>query len=157
MEPRVLPSVFFFNGQCSMIEVVFMLTVHHISKTYGIEPVLSDVSFSMGPGQRLGLIGPNGSGQPTLLRVLAGLDAPDAGTVLANPPSLRLGYLSQGANFGEADTVGSFLGTGDGGPQKLQAELARLAAELSRHPGDREVQVAYDAALQQLAEAARPA
>jgi ATP-binding cassette subfamily F protein 3 len=134
-----------------------MLTVHHISKTDGIEPVLSDISFSIGPGERLGLIGPNGSGKTTLLRILAGLDAPDTGTVIANPPSLRIGYLAQGADFREADTVGAFLRVGGSTQEESQDELTRLAAELSLRPDDPDLQTAYDAALRQLSETVQPA
>ncbi len=44
-----------------------MLTVHHVSKTYGIQPILADISFSINAGERVGLVGPNGSGKTTLL------------------------------------------------------------------------------------------
>ena len=65
-----------------------------------MESVLAAVTFSLRPGERVGLVGPNGSGKTTLLRIAAGLEAPDAGSVQRTPNSLRVGYLPQGLAFG---------------------------------------------------------
>lgn len=51
-----------------------MITAHHISKSYSINQILSDVSFSVKSGERAGLIGPNGCGKTTLLKILAGYE-----------------------------------------------------------------------------------
>ncbi len=70
-----------------------MLSVQHLSKTYGAATVLADVSFTLNPGERIGLIGPNGSGKSTLLRCLIGQEQPDAGSIVTN--AARIGYLAQ--------------------------------------------------------------
>jgi ATPase subunit of ABC transporter with duplicated ATPase domains len=57
--------------------------------------VLADVSVTVGPEARTGVVGPNGVGKTTLLRMLAGLDRPDAGTVELAPPDATVGYLAQ--------------------------------------------------------------
>src|SRR3990172_4825588 len=72
-----------------------MLTVNRISKTYADNVVLRDVSFVVNSGERVGLVGPNGCGKTTLLRILAGQEAADAGAVQF-APGLRVGYLAQG-------------------------------------------------------------
>jgi len=69
-----------------------------ISKSYGAELVLADVSLVVPPRARIGLVGPNGAGKSTLLRLLAGLEEPDAGRIRRTPPSLAVGYLAQERN-----------------------------------------------------------
>src|SRR5258708_38402805 len=102
-----------------------MLKSNQISKSYGLEPVLSDVWFSLGPGERAGLVGPNGSGKTTVLRILAGVEQPDAGSVLFTPASLRLGYLPQGLAFGASESMADYLA-------RAQGDLPALAEALER-------------------------
>jgi len=72
-----------------------MLTATRISKSHGAAVVLAEVSFTVGPRSRLGIVGPNGVGKTTLLRILAGIDPPDSGRVVRTPPDLTVGYLPQ--------------------------------------------------------------
>lgn len=127
-----------------------MLTVTHITKNYGIETVLNDVSFTVNRGDRLGLVGPNGCGKTTLLRIIAGEETPDMGKIHFSPASLRIGYLPQGFTLGEEQTLGSFLDLDPHGMPLLSAEVERLAAELARSHDDPRLQAAYDQALNRL-------
>jgi ATP-binding cassette, subfamily F, member 3 len=131
-----------------------MLKSNQITKSYGREPVLSAVSFSLGPGERAGLVGPNGSGKTTLLRILAGAEQPEAGTVLYTPASLRLGYLAQGLEFRESETIADYLARIQGDVPALSAELEQLAAALADNPNQAELQSDYDATLGLLSSAA---
>ena len=65
-----------------------------VTVTLGGRPMLDDVSWSIGAGMRIGVIGVNGSGKTTLLRLLAGDLAPDSG-IIKRGKTLRIGYLSQ--------------------------------------------------------------
>ncbi len=67
----------------------------HVTKSYGAQVVLDDVILTIGPRARIGLVGPNGVGKSTLLRIVAGAEAPDRGTVTRAPASVTVGYLEQ--------------------------------------------------------------
>jgi ATPase subunit of ABC transporter with duplicated ATPase domains len=77
-----------------------------VAKHYGAHTILDQVSLTLGPQARIGVVGPNGVGKSTLLRILAGLEAPDAGTVSRAPAWLTAGYLTQErerAGFADAE------------------------------------------------------
>ncbi|TAJ08446.1 MAG: ABC transporter ATP-binding protein [Nitrospirae bacterium] len=59
-----------------------LVVAHRLGKSLGGRPIVRDLDLLLGPGQRLGLLGPNGSGKTTLLRLLAGTLEPDAGTIV---------------------------------------------------------------------------
>jgi ATP-binding cassette subfamily F protein 3 len=71
-----------------------MISLAGVSKRYGSQVVLQDVAWSVPDGARVGLTGPNGAGKSTILKILAGVLEPDAGTV-AVPRGAQVGYLPQ--------------------------------------------------------------
>lgn len=127
-----------------------MLTVSNISKHYGATSILERVSFNVAPGERVGLIGPNGCGKTTLLRIIAGQLAPDSGSVLLTPAQARLGYLEQGFTPHAAQTVGQFLGVGPAALAEAEAEVAALATALAETAPSAALLDAYSAALARL-------
>ena len=87
-----------------------MLKVTSLSKSFHAEPLFSGVDLVLGAGDRVGLVGPNGTGKSTLLRVLTGAEPPSSGRVLRGPGT-RLGYFAQQVPDPQA-TVGEFLRAG---------------------------------------------
>ncbi|HQU38211.1 MAG TPA: ATP-binding cassette domain-containing protein, partial [Anaerolineales bacterium] len=75
-----------------------LITVSSLSKSFGAEDLFSGVTFSVAKGARLAIVGPNGIGKTTLLRILVGTDEASDGTI-TRAKSLRIGYLSQEADF----------------------------------------------------------
>jgi ATP-binding cassette subfamily F protein 3 len=71
-----------------------MIQLSNLSKSFGDRVLLDSVSWQISDGERVGLSGPNGAGKTTMLKMLAGLDEPDSGTVV-KPAGLTIGYLPQ--------------------------------------------------------------
>jgi len=107
-----------------------MLTVHHLKKSYDLQLLFENVSFALNPGERIGLVGPNGCGKTTLLRILAGLEQPTQGSV-SRDPSLRIGYLPQGFEPDPETPVGLIIGEAAGSPEALETALVETASGLA--------------------------
>lgn len=126
-----------------------MLTLHQLSKSYNIKPVLKDISFAVNRGECVGLIGPNGSGKTTLLRIIAGLEPADSGHI-ALSPGIRVGYLAQGFEPDPTLTLAELLGQTVGDLAQLETELADLASALVEQSEQPELQAQYDVVLQKI-------
>ncbi|CCH19456.1 ABC-F family ATP-binding cassette domain-containing protein [Micromonospora lupini] len=111
------------------------LIAHDLVRVRGDRRVLDGVSLTAAPGHRIGLIGENGTGKTTLLRVLAGVDEPDAGTV-ARPP--RLGLLHQEMPHAPSATVAAVLDDALREARADLAELDRLGTTLAETPEESE-------------------
>ena len=99
------------------------LLARNIAKSYGDTVVLHRLSLTVPPSGRVGVVGPNGIGKSTLLRVLAGLEEPDSGTIKREPPDLSVAYLAQ-----QLDVAG--LSGGEAARRKLEAILTADAEVL---------------------------
>ncbi len=81
-----------------------LLNLEKVSKSYGVRPLLSEVSLGIGAGQRIGIVGRNGDGKTTLLEVMTGLEEPDSGRV-SRSRGLHVGYLHQGDELVDTHSV----------------------------------------------------
>ena len=81
-----------------------LLNLERVSKSYGVRPLLTDVSLGIGVGERIGIVGRNGDGKTTLLEVMTGLEEPDTGRV-SQQRGLLIGYLHQGDELDDTHTV----------------------------------------------------
>ncbi|MBI4703759.1 MAG: ABC-F family ATP-binding cassette domain-containing protein [Deltaproteobacteria bacterium] len=121
------------------------LHAHDISLSLGPVEVLGGVSLSLFPGHRVGIVGPNGVGKSTLLRVLAGWIEPDQGTVTTTPPTATVGYLPQEPDRRPGETVLDYLARRTG-VAAATAAMERTSGELGAElPGSAD---AYASALE---------
>ncbi|UDY24130.1 ABC-F family ATP-binding cassette domain-containing protein [Nocardioides sp. Kera G14] len=81
-----------------------LLNLEHVSKSYGIRPLLDDVSLGVNAGDRIGIVGRNGDGKTTLLEVMSGIESPDTGRV-SQQRGLLMAYLHQGDQLDDSHTV----------------------------------------------------
>ncbi|GAA4782161.1 ABC-F family ATP-binding cassette domain-containing protein [Corynebacterium canis] len=81
-----------------------LMNLEHVSKSFGLKTLLDDVSLGVQTGDRIGVVGLNGGGKTTLLKVLAGVEKPDAGRV-SHVKDLRMAVVTQAAELDPAATV----------------------------------------------------
>jgi len=110
-----------------------LLTLESISLAYGHVPLLDRVDLVLDSGDKVALIGRNGTGKSSLLRIVAGTAPADDGVVWRNP-GLRLAHVPQEPQFAPGQTVFEAAAEGLGEMQRLLAEYERVAHELeTRH------------------------
>jgi len=112
-----------------------LLIVDEVSKRYGAQDVLRGARFQIDPGQKVGLVGRNGGGKSTLLRVIEGLEAPDAGRVILRKGA-RLGHVPQRPEFAPGVTVRAYVEGGLEEDRAMARELEELAVRMGEVAGD---------------------
>jgi ATP-binding cassette subfamily F protein 3 len=124
-----------------------LISANNLSKSYGPEDIFSNLSFSVPHGSRLALVGPNGIGKTTLLRILIGIEESSSGTII-RARNIKIGYLPQEAEFEIEGTVWEACLSIFSELQAEQAELTRLEA-LMGHSEQAEQALAKYGPLQQ--------
>ncbi|HEX4819358.1 MAG TPA: ABC-F family ATP-binding cassette domain-containing protein [Acidimicrobiales bacterium] len=117
------------------------LVARDLTLSFGDHLVLDAVDVTLTARARVGVVGPNGTGKTTLLRVLAGVQTPDGGSVTLSPPSATVGYLPQEPERRAGETVRAFLARRTGvtaASNELEAATETIADDHDR----------YDIALQ---------
>lgn len=103
-----------------------ILNIEHISKIYGDKIIFEDASFGIHEGDKIGIIGINGTGKTTLLRMAAGIEEPDSGQIVRQN-GLRIAYLPQNPEFPRDATVSSYaLGKSAETDWMVESNLTKL-------------------------------
>ncbi len=126
-----------------------MLQVRDVTKWFGDVKVLDRINVTINRGDRVGLIGPNGCGKTTLLKIITGQLTADRGSIQLSPATARLGYLPQAPDFPPDATVGDVLAAAQGEREAVETRLTRLAEAVSTAQGEALVTAlaAYDRVL----------
>ena len=109
---------------------MIILALQGIRKSFGAHEVLKDVTFTLQNGERMGLVGVNGSGKSTLMKIIAGQESSDAGSVSIQK-GLRLGYLAQQGELTGEETVQETLESVFEPQRRMEAELRELEERMA--------------------------
>jgi len=124
-----------------------MLSVNRLSKSYNLNQIFKDVSFSVLAGEKIGLVGPNGCGKTTLLRIIHGEEKQDSGTFQYQPENLNRAYLPQGFQPDDGETILQFLYRHVKIPADFEYDLEQLTADMVKYPDDVSLINTYDQTL----------
>ena len=125
------------------------LDVQHLSKSFGALQLFSDISFSIGEGQKVGLIAKNGTGKSTLLSILSGKEGYDSGSIVFRR-DLKVGMLEQSPAFDADETVLDACFNHQGDPEKVlrakqvltQLKIRNLEQKMGQLSGGQQKRVA---------------
>ena len=125
------------------------LDVQHLSKSFGALQLFSDISFSIGEGQKVGLIAKNGTGKSTLLSILSGKEGYDSGSIVFRR-DLKVGMLEQSPAFDPDETVLDACFNHQGDPEKVlrakqvltQLKIRNLEQKMGHLSGGQQKRVA---------------
>ena len=110
-----------------------LIRLNDVSVTFEKNPVLREVFLKLENGDRVGMIGRNGSGKSTILKLILEQVAPDAGTVVVEP-GVKLGYFSQFSELNGAQTITEVLDELFTEIKAIEAELAGIDATIATNP-----------------------
>lgn len=112
-----------------------LLSIENLAKSYGERVLFADVTFGIDEGDKIGLIGVNGTGKSTFLKVIAGIDEADAGQVVKGG-SVKVEYLAQNPEFDDEATVLAQVFKGNSPVMQALRNYEDAMEQLEKHPGD---------------------
>jgi len=118
---------------------MIVISAQGLGRQFSGDPVFNDLAFEVRAGERIGLVGPNGTGKTTLIQLLAGRDQPDYGRLYVRP-GIRVSLLRQEHSFQPGETLIDVAKSGLASLIDLHHELEEAAAEMAEaeDPTDRE-------------------
>ncbi|MBM7584262.1 ATP-binding cassette subfamily F protein uup [Bacillus pakistanensis] len=116
-----------------------ILSVENLTKTYGEKTIFKDISFTIAEKERIGLIGVNGTGKSTLLRMIASINEPDSGFI-SLPNDYSISYLSQNPELNPELTVLQQVFESDAVIIRTMRQYEQVIAKLEKNPEDTSIQ-----------------
>lgn len=116
-----------------------VLTAENLTKSYGDRVLFSDLSFGIDDGEKIGIIGVNGTGKTTLLQILAGIEYPDQGKVTTGN-SVRIEYLPQNPEFEDGLTILQQVFKGNSSLMQLLRDYETARVKLTDDPDNQDIQ-----------------
>ena len=105
-----------------------VLNIEHIYKTYGDKHIFEDASFGIQEQDKIGIVGINGTGKSTLLRMAVGEETADEGQIVRKN-GLKIAYLPQTPSFGACSTIRSYIQDGEVSEWEVESQLRQLGME----------------------------
>jgi ATP-binding cassette subfamily F protein 3 len=126
-----------------------MLQVSNLSKAFGDNLIFERVSFVVNATECIGLVGPNGCGKTTLLKIILGEIQPDTGSAWLSPAGVQVGYLAQALEYEPGQTVGGTVKAAVAGLAEAERRLESLSVQMAtaRDEDLRRLLLEYEAAL----------
>ena len=112
-----------------------LITLENISKSYSEKILVDNISLGINEGEKIGIIGVNGTGKSTFLKIIAGVEEPDAGTITKGN-RVRIEYLSQSPNYDENATVIEQVFRGNSEEMSLLRDYEEVLEEINKNPSD---------------------
>ena len=107
-----------------------MISIDNLTVEFGTRPLFQDVSYVINDHDRIALVGKNGAGKSTMLKIICGLQKPTSGTI-GIPNNCEIGYLPQVMKLSDDTTVLEETRKAFAGRTKMQAELKKMEQEMA--------------------------
>ncbi|MBS4960127.1 MAG: ABC-F family ATP-binding cassette domain-containing protein [Clostridiales bacterium] len=116
-----------------------LLTAENLKKTFADKVLFENINFGINEGDKIGVIGVNGAGKSTFLKIIAGVEEPETGTV-SKKNGLRIAYLPQAPEFKQGTTVLNQVFSNENPVMQLVKNYEEATEELTRHPDSKQIQ-----------------
>lgn len=115
-----------------------LITLENITKSYSEKILVDNISLGINEGEKIGIIGVNGTGKSTFLKIIAGMEEPDSGTVTKGN-RVRIEYLSQSPDYDDNATVIEQVFRGNSDEMSLLRDYEEVLEEINKNPSNEEL------------------